>query len=203
MTISSGRISVVCFAIANLVLLSCADQPELTQDISNLVREDSRPQADLAVVKPLAPNVASGIESTVPIPSRVTEGSGEPAAQIHPPTSISRKNSSSPPTPDISELIGLDSIGLNLLLGKPILVRREAEAEVWQYRTANCALHLFLYRDAINKLPYQVVHMEANHRRRIDTVLTSFDLNSLEQKNLIKFCFDRLFYQANISDNPR
>ena len=202
MTKSSSRIPVVCFAITSLVLLSCADQPKPAQDISNLVRMDSQPQADLAVVKPLAPNVASGMERTVPILSRVTEGSVEPAAQIHPPASVSRKNSSSSPTPDISELIGLNSIGLNHLLGKPILVRREAEAEVWQYRTANCVLHLFLYRDAINKLPYRVVHMEANHRRRIDTVRSSFDLNSLGQEKLIRFCFDRLFYQANTSGNP-
>jgi len=202
LTKNSGRIPVICFAIASLVLASCADQPEPVQDMSSLVREDSKPQADLAVVKPLVPNVASGIENTVPTLSKDTVSSVRTATQIHPPASVSRENSPSLPTPDISKMIGLNSIDLSHQLGKPFSVRREADAEVWQYRTANCVLHLFLYRDAINKLPYRVVHMEANHRNRINNVRAGVDLNSLDQKKLLKFCFGRLFYQAKVLDNP-
>ena len=95
-------------------------------------------------------------------------------------------------------MIGLNSIALHRLLGKPLLVRREADAEVWQYSNANCVLHLFLYRDQVNKTPFRVAHMEANHRKRANTVQASVDLNFLERKKFAKSCLSRLFNQAKI-----
>ena len=170
--------------MASLILTSCADQSEPVQDTSNFVRTDTKTHANLAVLKPSAPKEGSEAENKVSTLSKVTEGTDKPVAQTLPPAPVLENPSSSLPAPDISELIGLNGIGLKRLLGKPLLVRREAEAEVWQYSAANCVLHLFLYRDAVNKFHYRVIHMEANHRKRINTVRASVDLNSLEQKKL-------------------
>ena len=188
--------------MACLLLVSCADQSDPIHDVPNFVGADSKTQGKLTDLKPPAPKADAVAEMKAPILARVTEGTPELAVQILPPASVSGKTASSPPAPDISKLIGLDSNGLNHLLGKPLLVRREPKAEVWQYRTATCVLHLFLYRDALNKLPYRVVHVEANHRERIKTVRASVDINSFEQKKLLKSCLGRIFYKAKNQDNP-
>ena len=46
---------------------------------------------------------------------------------------------------DPTQLMGLDRDELNEKLGEPSLIRRDGDAEVWQYRGENCVLDLFLY----------------------------------------------------------
>lgn len=46
---------------------------------------------------------------------------------------------------DPQQLMGLDHTALNEKLGKPALIRRDGNAEVWQYRADRCVLDLFLY----------------------------------------------------------
>lgn len=46
---------------------------------------------------------------------------------------------------DPRQLMGLDRAALTARLGKPALVRRDGDAEVWQYRADRCVLDLFLY----------------------------------------------------------
>lgn len=202
MTKSSGRISVVLFSFAVLVLASCTSQPESDRDQSKIVGAGSESSSHLPVSKPRASYAAAEDENTGQALSNVKESDVGSAAKISPLASMSERTSSSSPVPKISQLIGMNSMGLNDLLGKPLLVRREAEAEIWQYRNTNCVLHFFLYRDAINELPNRVVHVEANHTNRMITTRASVDLNSSNQINLKKLCFTRLFYQANALDNP-
>ena len=45
------------------------------------------------------------------------------------------------------KLIGLESRGLADRLGSPGFVRRDGEAEVWQYPSKSCILDVFLYRN--------------------------------------------------------
>ena len=54
-----------------------------------------------------------------------------PAAKIRAPTTV----------------VGLQARELEEFLGTPKLVRHDAPAEVWQYRSAACVLDLFLYQD--------------------------------------------------------
>lgn len=201
MTKSGGRVSVVFYAIFSLIVVSCADKPEPIQEMSSVVGPDSKPQDNLVGRKLPAPNYSSRVKSTAPSPSIVTKGAAVLGTQSLPPTSKSVPALSSSLAPDISELIGMNSEALNRLLGKPLLVRREAETEVWQYRTANCVLHLFLYPDATTKLPYRVVHVEANHSRRSKTVRAGIELNLVEQTKWLKLCFGRLFHQAKATEN--
>jgi hypothetical protein len=48
------------------------------------------------------------------------------------------------------------------LLGTPDFVRRDPPAELWQYRSTDCILDLFLYPEAGG---FQVVHAETRDRR--------------------------------------
>ena len=52
-----------------------------------------------------------------------------------------------PPSADADpdQLLGLSADDVAAKLGKPALVRRDGDAEVWQYRRVNCVLDLFLY----------------------------------------------------------
>lgn len=53
-----------------------------------------------------------------------------------------------PVNDDPQQLMGLDRDELNEKLGEPSLIRRDGDAEVWQYRGENCVLDLFLYGPA-------------------------------------------------------
>ncbi len=46
-----------------------------------------------------------------------------------------------------AELIGLDSDALEAALGVPAMLRHDAPAEVWQYRSTACVLSVFLYAE--------------------------------------------------------
>ncbi len=52
------------------------------------------------------------------------------------------------PLPPLETLTGLDSVGLQELLGAPAFTRRDDPAQLWQYRGDRCTLDIFLYRPA-------------------------------------------------------
>jgi hypothetical protein len=93
---------------------------------------------------------------------------GQPTADDLPPEPVAAEDESAPPAPldsplaspampyngmatlppvndDPRQLMGLDRESLNEMLGEPALVRRDGDAEVWQYRADRCVLDLFLY----------------------------------------------------------
>lgn len=49
--------------------------------------------------------------------------------------------------PGLKELTGLHPIDIVAMLGQPDLRRAEPPAELWQYRSADCILNLFFYRE--------------------------------------------------------
>ena len=51
------------------------------------------------------------------------------------------------PADETGRLIGLDAGRLQGMFGQPGLVRTDAPAEIWQYRSHGCVLDLFLYQD--------------------------------------------------------
>ncbi len=55
----------------------------------------------------------------------------------------------SPPlgSPPPGDLTGLQASELQRLFGTPELVRKDYPAEVWQYRSPNCVLDVYLYPD--------------------------------------------------------
>jgi hypothetical protein len=50
--------------------------------------------------------------------------------------------------PDLQRLVGLGRADLAQRLGEPDFRRRDPPAEIWQYRTAQCVLDIFLYRES-------------------------------------------------------
>ncbi|MEW5726206.1 MAG: hypothetical protein AB1918_00125 [Pseudomonadota bacterium] len=52
------------------------------------------------------------------------------------------------PVDEPAELKGLSPIQVKAVLGKPMFTRRDAPAEIWQYRGRACTLDLFLYDDS-------------------------------------------------------
>lgn len=46
---------------------------------------------------------------------------------------------------DPARLKGLSSLQVRAVLGKPMFTRRDAPAEIWQYRGRACTIDLFLY----------------------------------------------------------
>lgn len=64
-----------------------------------------------------------------------------------------------PPAADPDELLGLNGEEVTVKLGQPALIRREGEAEVWQYRRTDCVLDLFMYGSA-----KQVEHVDLRDR---------------------------------------
>ena len=49
---------------------------------------------------------------------------------------------------DPSRLKGLSPLQVRAVLGKPMFTRRDAPAEIWQYRGRACTIDLFLYDEA-------------------------------------------------------
>lgn len=53
--------------------------------------------------------------------------------------------------PDPSRLKGLSSTQVRSVLGKPVFTRRDAPAEIWQYRGRACTLDVFLYDEGASQ----------------------------------------------------
>lgn len=56
------------------------------------------------------------------------------------------------------ELMGRDSVGLLGALGEPTRVRKEAQAQIWQYDGGSCVVDVFLYPDGPT---HRVAYVEA------------------------------------------
>jgi hypothetical protein len=66
--------------------------------------------------------------------------------------------------PILPALTGLSAAEVVGLFGEPDFRRGEAPAELWQYRSADCVLDLFLYRDLSGT---HVVHTETRDRNQL------------------------------------
>lgn len=49
------------------------------------------------------------------------------------------------PVTEPARLKGLNPLQVRAVLGRPVFTRRDAPAEIWQYRARACTLDLFLY----------------------------------------------------------
>jgi hypothetical protein len=86
---------------------------------------------------------ATGGQRTVPVRSASSGMIPTDAAMF-----LQRGSHLHPAEVDPARMVGLDGVALERLLGEPALVRRDAPAEIWQYRGADCVLDLFLYQEA-------------------------------------------------------
>jgi len=82
----------------------------------------------------------------------------EPAATDSTPTppAISQRRLSGINAPPADSLIGKAGSDLVLLLGRPGLVHKERDAEIWQYSAASCVMLFYLYdgSDGARRITY-------------------------------------------------
>ena len=139
------------------------DPPAETAEVPN----PSSP--DPAAPNPGAPNPEAATDDAA-TPGEVIETSAAPQAS-------SGAVATLPPEPvkvaepsiddDPQQLYGLDSGALGTLLGQPSLIRNEAPAEIWQYRSQTCVFDIFFYESADQP---RVTYIEArdDSAQRID-----------------------------------
>lgn len=72
--------------------------------------------------------------------------------------------------PELPVLTGMGPAELVALLGEPDFRRREPPAELWQYRSADCVLDVFLYGDTGR---YHVVRSETRDRHVLPPLVAS------------------------------
>jgi hypothetical protein len=82
-----------------------------------------------------------------------------------------------PPAPPAADLVGMQAGEVEALLGPPSLLRRERDAQVWQYATDRCVLFLFLYPR--NGGGHAVDHIEATPASGDDAAMTTAAMGRL------------------------
>lgn len=199
---------VVGCLFASLWLASCAgDQaggPDQRQARASSTAATANIQGaladDTAVTDPADALINAPADAPAVRPEPLPDNNSSPRlAKTEPPRVVGKPDPSlreAPrPTPELQQLLGLDRAGLSDLLGKPTLLRREASAEVWQYGTAQCVLHLFLYRDSAEG-SFQVVHIDAVSRGPSGILRTTGMLTLSSRKLFQQQCFGHLLRRA-------
>ena len=75
------------------------------------------------------------------------------------------------PLPKVGVLMGKTVQEIGAVFGSPVLLRKDKPAEVWQYLTKDCALHLTFYpttKDDSDSLTVQ--HISMNDRHKVNVV---------------------------------
>lgn len=103
--------------------------------------ETTRPVAPAAKAVPTPKPAVVAVAPVTPTPAA-------PPIKVYPPP---------------SRLSGLDRQQVTGLLGAPGFERLDEPALIWQYRSANCALDIFMYRNGKEEA-YKVRHFEARSR---------------------------------------
>lgn len=89
---------------------------------------------------PAAPPAPFAAAATVAPPVTEAPARAQPEAEP-PPVALALLRAELDPR----RLVGLDAASLARVLGEPRLRRKDPPAEVWQYASADCVMHLFLY----------------------------------------------------------
>jgi hypothetical protein len=94
------------------------------------------------------------------------------------------------------ELVGLNPAQVTELLGNPGLVRRDAPAQIWQYRGPDCVLDLYLYPPAAAGKAHDVKHTVSDSQRTV----VYYELRG---KNAKRVGDDRCFISIIAARAPR
>lgn len=84
-------------------------------------------------------------EVKIPPPQPRMAALTPPSAEAAPTPKTPDAPAWTPPVPGPKHLLGLDGARVSQLLGPPDFRRQDKPAEIWQYRSADCVLDLFLY----------------------------------------------------------
>ncbi|HVM81182.1 MAG TPA: hypothetical protein VMU06_19330 [Stellaceae bacterium] len=85
--------------------------------------------------------------------------------------------------PELKKLDGLSDKDVQRVLGEPDFRREEPPAEIWQYRSAECVLDLYLYDDSGQ---YRVAYAETHDRGFTRVSQTSCYSRLVSDRNQIR-----------------
>jgi hypothetical protein len=139
--------------LAALLLSAC----QVPQHQLKLAGASDKPAP--AAPETVAPSTQDALPKQTPLAATPAVAHGDAIL----PTSLSL-------TGDPKELLGLDHMALRRVLGKPVQVRHEVTAQVWQYVTGDCVIDLYLYSDADGGM--KVTYVEARSRTAEQTPTT-------------------------------
>lgn len=109
----------------------------------------------------LAPLLLAACAGPLPTATSSTGGSTSSSPATAASTPVSTRAALPQPAPRFEELKGLNQTKLVDLLGDPDFRRKENPGELWQYRTADCVLDVFLYSEGKET---KVRHVETRDR---------------------------------------
>lgn len=112
-----------------------------------------------------APSKPGPRTASIPQPAPEPKPTRRPEPEIH--------------APKAAEVIGWSTAQLSDAFGGASLVRRDLGAEIWQYRTSDCVLLVFLYPVAGPDTALRVEHLDA----RGDDAMTDTCLKSVVRKH--------------------
>jgi hypothetical protein len=121
--------------LAGISLIGCTElQVQLPRDADgDIIGPPQKRFEGVPAHGAIEPAPPAAVTATVSLP--------EPA------TPASTGGTRHPPLNDLHDLIGLERDQVQSRLGDPAMRRRDAPAEIWQYRSALCVVDLFLYRE--------------------------------------------------------
>ncbi len=131
-----GRLSGLCLLVLALGLTACAQAPASSTDIPK-ASTSIRPQSPAATQQPKS--------KTQDIPPAI--------AAVRPRVLL-----------DPTVVVGKTTTEIEQAFGDPNLKREDSPAEVWQYLTRECALHLFFYPAKSSEGRLVVRHIAINGR---------------------------------------
>ena len=112
----------------------------------------------------LGPTLLAACGAPAPPQATVIEPAPEPAAALAEPPMALPVAPAASRIPELGKLTGLGAAEVVAMLGQPDFRRSDPPAELWQYRSADCVLDVFLYGEAG---AYRVVHSETHDRHAV------------------------------------
>ena len=141
-------------------VVEAAPEPAVIEQPEPLVAEPLVAEPEPLVAEPLVAEPPAEAETAAIIETAIaalTRPEPEPEPAIVPAIAEAA------PEPDIDDdpgrLMGLAGGALAALLGEPGFTRRDADAQIWQYRGNDCMLDIYLYRDG-EGAPHRVTYYE-------------------------------------------
>ncbi|MCC7046883.1 MAG: hypothetical protein IT562_09240 [Alphaproteobacteria bacterium] len=160
---SGGRGRALLALAAGALLAGCASSQQAS--------EEPEPAAVVAAAPAIAPDPDPNPAPPAPSPPSASPADAVPTASTARKPSAARSGvvlsaaaraaAGASATP--RQLVGLGRDDVQDLFGQPFLLKREGEAELWQYRAPACVLDVFLY--AGKDGGQRVTHAELRARR--------------------------------------
>lgn len=146
------RFIVPLLALSIAILAACGGPPTNgTYSAASPIKFGSAVYAPPRISEPSEPAETASTEAAPPAPQGKAIGIVQPSEDSAKPVKQSQSAATLPDEAVASrhakpeQLVGLKPEEVKQILGSPALVRHDSPAQIWQYRSRDCVLDLFLY----------------------------------------------------------